>query len=95
MPGTLSPGRGPRRSSFATRVRGTSTRSRWSRRFDGVRLFDGKVADVERRTVAGFARGQARLEGLDADAGSTLTLRFQNELLIASATARWSPPSLT
>lgn len=49
----------------------------------GVRLFDGKVADVERRTVGGFARGQARLEGLDADAGSTLTLRFQNEHLIA------------
>ncbi len=49
----------------------------------GVRLFDGKVADVERRTVGGFARGQARLEGLDAHAGSTLTLRFQNEHLIA------------
>jgi uncharacterized protein len=49
----------------------------------GVRLFDGKVADVERRTVGGFARGGARLEGLDADAGSTLTLRFQNEHLIA------------
>ena len=49
----------------------------------GVRLFDGKVADVERRTVGGFARGQARLEGLDGDTGSTLTLRFQNEHLIA------------
>jgi uncharacterized protein len=49
----------------------------------GVRLFDGKVADVERRTVGGFARGHARLEGLDGDVGSTLTLRFQNEHLIA------------
>ena len=49
----------------------------------GFRLFDGKVADVERRTVGGFARGQARIDGLGADAGSTLTLRFQNEHLIA------------
>src|SRR5436190_1203470 len=32
-------------------------------RLRGVRLFGGKVADVERRTVAGFARGEARVEG--------------------------------
>jgi DUF917 family protein len=49
----------------------------------GVRLFDGKVADVERRTVGGFARGQARIDGIDNDAGSALSLRFQNEHLIA------------
>ena len=52
-------------------------------RLRGFRLFEGKVADVERRTVGGFARGQARIEGLDADVGSTLTLRFQNDHLIA------------
>jgi DUF917 family protein len=52
-------------------------------RLRGYRLFAGKVADVERRTVGGFARGEARLEGLDADAGSELSIRFQNEHLVA------------
>ena len=54
------------------------------RRIGGVRLFTGKVADVERRTVAGFARGEARIDGTGADAGAVLTLRFQNEHLYAS-----------
>ncbi|MFC7456274.1 DUF917 domain-containing protein [Brachybacterium sp. GCM10030267] len=44
----------------------------------GRELFAGKVIDVERATTAGFARGTARLEG-----EGTLTLRFQNEHLIA------------
>lgn len=52
-------------------------------RLRGVRLFQGKVVDVERRTVAGFARGEARVEGTDGDAGSTLVIRFQNEHLVA------------
>jgi DUF917 family protein len=53
------------------------------RRLRGHRLFEGKVADVERRTIGGFARGEARLDGTGADAGSTLRIRFQNEHLIA------------
>ncbi|MEU7002304.1 DUF917 domain-containing protein [Nonomuraea sp. NPDC046570] len=44
----------------------------------GVRLFTGKVVDVERRTTGGFARGRARLEGTGA-----LELSFQNEHLLA------------
>jgi uncharacterized protein len=51
-------------------------------RLDGRRLFDGKIVDVERRTVAGFTRGEARVEGLD-DTGATLSLDFQNEFLVA------------
>lgn len=53
-------------------------------RLRGVRLFQGKVVDVERRTVAGFARGEARVEGTDGDTGSTLVIRFQNEHLVAT-----------
>ena len=49
----------------------------------GRLLFRGKVADVLRRTVEGFARGTATLEGTDEDAGSTLELEFQNEHLVA------------
>jgi len=46
-------------------------------------LFSGKVSDVSRRTTSGFARGEARVDGAGADAGSTLLLQFQNENLVA------------
>jgi DUF917 family protein len=44
-------------------------------------LFAGKVADVERRTVDGFARGRARFVSFDGS--STLRTVFQNENLVA------------
>lgn len=50
---------------------------------NGAELFRGKVRDVQRRTVGGFARGEAQLEGLEAWAGQGLTVEFQNENLIA------------
>ncbi|MBX5477159.1 MAG: DUF917 domain-containing protein [Clostridia bacterium] len=49
----------------------------------GVRLFEGKVVDVERRTREGFAVGRAFLQGLGRDQGSALEIRFQNENLVA------------
>ncbi len=49
----------------------------------GVRLFEGKVADVNRHTQAGFARGECQLAGRDAGKDTSLVLRFQNEHLIA------------
>jgi uncharacterized protein len=49
---------------------------------DGIRLFDGKVVDVERRATEGFLRGQARIQGLDGDAGATFTVHFQNEFSV-------------
>jgi DUF917 family protein len=52
-------------------------------RLRAVRLFGGKVVDVRRRTEAGFAKGEARLDGLGDDAGGTLALQFQNEHLVA------------
>jgi DUF917 family protein len=52
-------------------------------RLRGRKLFTGKVIDVARRTTTGFARGDARVSGMDDDAGSTLVLRFQNEHLVA------------
>ncbi|WP_283138955.1 DUF917 domain-containing protein [Rhizohabitans arisaemae] len=47
----------------------------------GAVLFRGKVVDVERRTIEGFARGQVTLEGFDG--GGTLVITFQNEHLVA------------
>ena len=49
----------------------------------GQRLFAGKVVDVERRLVGGFARGVLRLDGTGDDTGRTLRIDLQNEYLIA------------
>ncbi len=49
----------------------------------GERLFHGKIVDVERRLLGGFARGVLQLEGTGKDAGRTLRIDFQNENLIA------------
>lgn len=50
---------------------------------DGVRLFEGRVQDVDRRTEGGFAKGSCSLIGLGPDEGTSITLEFQNEFLIA------------
>jgi DUF917 family protein len=52
-------------------------------RLGGRRLFGGKVVDVARRTEAGWAKAEARIEGTGADAGSALVLQTQNEHLVA------------
>ena len=49
----------------------------------GKILFNGKIADVERRTTAGFARGSLSIEGLGDYNGERLAIEFQNENLIA------------
>ena len=46
-------------------------------------LIAGKVVDAERRTTAGFARGQVTIDGLAGDQGRTLRLEIQNENLVA------------
>jgi DUF917 family protein len=49
----------------------------------GTRLFTGKLIDVQRRTVGGFARGDVLIEGFDQDAKYKLRIAFQNENLVA------------
>jgi DUF917 family protein len=46
-------------------------------------LFHGRVKDVDRRTIGGFARGSARFDGLDEWKGHGFRLDFQNEFLMA------------
>lgn len=49
----------------------------------GFRLFRGKVNDVRRATVKGFARGEAVIEGVGPFAGQTCRVQFQNEHMVA------------
>lgn len=48
----------------------------------GVRYLRGKVVDVDRRTTAGFAKGEMTVVGLAEDAGRTIKIEFQNENLV-------------
>lgn len=49
----------------------------------GYELFSGKITDINRRTEGGFARGTAKLDGVDGYAGTSFEIEFQNEFLIA------------
>jgi DUF917 family protein len=49
----------------------------------GVRLFTGKIIDIDRQTRRGWSMGEALLEGSDSFRGQRMTVRFQNENLIA------------
>ena len=49
----------------------------------GKVLFSGKIAELERHTTEGFARGQVSIEGLGINAGEKMLVEFQNENLIA------------
>ena len=53
----------------------------------GLRLFDGKVTDVETRTAGGFTRLSAEVAGLGENTGVAFTLSSQNEHLVASVRA--------
>lgn len=52
-------------------------------RCGGLRLFAGKIVDVNRRLARGFAVGKVVLDGLGADSGVQLSVDLQNENLIA------------
>lgn len=62
----------------------------------GTVVFEGKVADVERKTVTGFARGTARIAGSGSDTGLEAVLRFQNEHLLVevAGSVRTTTPDL-
>ncbi|CAA9543937.1 MAG: Conservative hypothetical protein probably involved in hydantoin, pyrimidine utilization [uncultured Thermoleophilia bacterium] len=48
-----------------------------------VRLIEGRVVDVERRTTGGFARGTVVVDGTGEDRGRALRIEIQNENLVA------------
>lgn len=48
----------------------------------GHLVFSGKITDIDRKTVGGFARGTALIEGIDDWQGQRAALEFQNEHLV-------------
>jgi DUF917 family protein len=50
----------------------------------GLRLFTGKVVDLDRQTRRGWSMGQAHIEGTGEHRRTLMTIGFQNENLIAS-----------
>ncbi|MBP8295796.1 MAG: DUF917 domain-containing protein [Burkholderiales bacterium] len=48
----------------------------------GIRLFAGKIVEVERRTTEGFLRGRTVIEGLGEDRGGKVEINFQNEWVV-------------
>ena len=48
-----------------------------------ARLLEGKIIDVANRIAGGFVRGTVTIEGSRGDAGRTLEIEIQNELLVA------------
>ena len=46
-------------------------------------VFHGRIKDVDRKTVGGFARGTASFEGVEEWKDHTFKLEFQNEFLMA------------
>ena len=83
VPGTLSLAEELGRLLREARERHADPLDAVLNRLSAYQIFAGKIADVARRTEGGFARGEARVEGSGADRGRTLTLRFQNEHLMA------------
>jgi len=49
----------------------------------GIRLFKGKIVDLDRRTERGHVHGDVTIQGSDDFSGQTLNLKFQNENLVA------------
>ena len=63
---------------------------------DGVKLVEGKVIDVQRKTAGGFVRGSVVVEGYGADAGRLVRIEIQNENLVVleEGVVRASVPDL-
>lgn len=83
IPGTLTLAESIGRAIREARAAKTDALAAVQRVTGGVRLFAGKIVDVQRWVQAGFAKGETVLEGLEADRGRRMVVRFQNENLVA------------
>lgn len=81
--GTISLSRAIGRLIETARLDGEDVGLTVASHLGGARLFVGKVSEVERETVAGFARSSVVLSGIGTHLGSELRLQAQNEWLVA------------
>lgn len=51
---------------------------------NGYKLIEGKITDVERKTVGGFARGKLHVSSFSSFERKEVEIQFQNELLLAT-----------
>lgn len=56
---------------------------------NGYVIFKGKITDVKRYTITGFARGDATFDGMDDFAGQEMVINFQNEFLVARVNGKF------
>ncbi|MEZ4709819.1 MAG: DUF917 domain-containing protein [Caldilineaceae bacterium] len=82
--GTMSKAEQIGRTIRAARVNELNPVETVRKEVGGFLIFKGKISDVQRRTEAGFAKGDAFLDGLDEYAGQKMQISFQNEHLAAS-----------
>ncbi|PRX10848.1 UNVERIFIED_ORG: hypothetical protein BCL66_103258 [Martelella mediterranea] len=83
LPGTMTMIRDIGKTLMAERKAHRHPGAALRARFSGHHLFTGRVVDIERRTVGGFARGRAIVKGTDDFAGRQFSVDFQNEFLVA------------
>lgn len=57
---------------------------------NGFIIFKGKIADVKRYTVTGFARGNATFAGIADFAEQKMVINFQNEFLVARVNGKFA-----
>jgi DUF917 family protein len=50
---------------------------------NAIKIIEGKVVDVQRKTAGGFVRGSVVVEGFGADASRLIRVEIQNENLVA------------
>lgn len=80
--GTMSLAQHLGEAVLAARASGTDAAEAAAALGNGRVLFRGKIVDVERRTVQGFARGRLRMSAF-GDPDDMLEIVFQNENLVA------------
>lgn len=83
LPGTLSTARRIGEILTDSKIRDDSKVRSMLDEFSGYRLFDGKMATIDRSVQGGFTRGHAEVVGTGHDKGSQFELYFQNEMLWA------------
>ena len=82
VPGTLTLARQLGEAVLEARAQRRDPVGRVTELLGGVRLFEGKVTDVERRLERGFTRGQVRVSGLGDFQGESVKIDLQNENLV-------------